>query len=215
MTTTIEVGHFYIYPDEKSVPYGFSSEQVLGLRLAVALVQELGLSAQFLLFIDDYHGHLGLESEWTSEEIHAALLTETNVHTALAEFDKYGLTPVLISELEQTTAAAHLYHCLAQQGLLSKGKKNLANELGGTPVLTQNFESTCSLIDSALYLKKIGPSKQNATITVLPAQYKSQQEQVKQILSAYGLVNPPITVVYHDKTGEICEIDDWAGKAKV
>ena len=59
-------------------------------------------------------------------------------------------------------------------------------------------------------MKKIGVTQDQPTVTVLPIRYKPQQEQVKQILRAFGVAHPPITVVYHDDQGVVLEHADWS-----
>ncbi len=210
MNITIETAHFYLFEDEKGEPLGFLDEQKVSVQIALQIANELGITPQFLLFVDDYHGHPNLSTDWQTEDIQTSLLNESEVVNAQEYFEQYGIAPRILSELDTTTAAAHLYHLLLHKGVVTKGKRVLYPEFGSTVLLTKDDQPTCSLIDSALYLKKIGPARNQATITVLPIRYKSQQSQVKNILAAFGLTHPPITVMYHDQKGKILEKDDWS-----
>lgn|GEM_PF-3277276 len=210
MSRTIEAGHFYLFQDEKCEPVGFLSEQKKGIQLACHLATELGLSVQFLLFIDDYHGNPHLDKEWQAEEIYHTLLNSVEVQSACQFYHDAGIQPLLLSELELTTAAAHLYNQLVHVKAVSNGKRALIKSFGGALLLTKENQPSCSLIDAALYLKKIGFSRQDNTTTILPRRYKTQQDQVKNILEAIGVILPPITVIYHDDEGRIFETDDWS-----
>lgn len=208
---SIEAGHFYLYPDTKNGETRvLSPEQKIGIQLAADFARECGIVASFLLFVDDYHGNPFLDREWDNETIENFLRNHPDVQSALSLFEMSGIQPNIISELELTSAAAYLYVRLLKRGTVGNGKRNLIGEYKGAAVLTRDGEPTCALIDAALYLRKIGHTKKNPTITVLPLRYKSQQEQVKNILSAFGLVKPPITVIYHDDEGNVLEQDDWS-----
>lgn len=208
--TTIEAGHFYLYEDEKGEPPGFLNEQYLGVQLAFQIAQESGCEAEFLLFIDDYHGNPDLDRDWQDEDIQHTLLQHPDAQPAYQAFQEQGIEPLLVSELAVTSAAAHLLHLLIKKGVVAKGNKNLLSDYGNVSLVTKDNQPTCSLIDSALYLKKIGVTQDQSTVTVLPIRYKPQQEQVKQILRAFGVAHPPITVVYHDDQGVVLEHADWS-----
>jgi len=210
MKTIIEAGHFYLFDDDKGEPVGFLEEQKQGILIALQIARELAVIPEFLLFIDDYHGNPHLENDWSDEAIEKSLQSESEVLKATAFMSDNKVEPQLISELALTSAAAHLYQLLVKKGVVAKGGRNLFDEFDHVGLLTKDDQPTCSLIDSALYLKKIGLESQNPTITVLPVRYHSQQDQVRQILKSFGLQYPPITVVYHDQVGEIIEVDDWS-----
>lgn len=212
--TSIEAGHFYLYEDEKGEPPGFLEEQNLGVQLAVQFALQSETAVQFLLFIDDYHGNPELEKDWDDEAIYQNLLSHPDALPAYEAFAEHDVQPMVISELAFTSTAAHLYNLLLNKGVMAKGNKQLLPDFGSISLLTKNGDPTCSLIDSALYLKKIGIHKDEPTMTVLPERYKSQQEQVKAILAAYGLAHPPITIIYHNEAGEVVEVDDWSKGGK-
>lgn len=209
MNHTIEAAHFYLYEEEKGESVGFLEEQKLGVKIAIQVANKLGITPQFLLFIDDYHGNPYLHLN-PPENIQSLLIDQVEVKSAQTYFQQNGIQPQIISEWELTSTAAHLYHLLLQKGVVAKGRRQLSNEFASVQLLTNEGDPTCSLIDAALYLKKIGPTRTQPTITVLPIRYKSQQDQVKQILAAFGVFKPFIIVIYHDDDGVVTNQEDWS-----
>jgi hypothetical protein len=66
---------------------------------------------------------------------------------------------------------------------------------------------SCEVLDMVAYRKKIWVD--GITITVLPESYKPQQKRVQKLFELFG-ETPPVVVVYHDTSGEISSIDEWA-----
>jgi hypothetical protein len=158
--------------------------------------------------VDDFHGHPNLDHDLDNDQIRGMLMEDPDVQSVVELFRARGIDPELVSELQLTTAAGLLYTELCKRGV-AKGQ-SLTRQFGNVTLITAEKQPMCSLIDAAFYLRKIGLYKDQATITVLPEKYRSQQEQVKMILAALGVLNPPITVIYHDEVGQEILRDDWS-----
>lgn len=206
----IEAGHFYLHENPSAGQLGFGNEQQAGLQLALQLAKEVGISALMLLFVDDFHNNPNLDIPWEDEDLYENLLNNSDVKNIMCIVEAAGLEFSLISELAMTSTAMYLYSLLLKKGLVSKGGKALKSEYGSISLLTKEGQPSCSLIDAALYLKKVGPGADRPTITFLPMQYKKQQQDVRTILTAFGYAQLPVEVFYHDEKGEVLEVENWS-----
>ncbi len=205
---TLEFGHFYVNAQKQEHTVLGSDEHALGIQIGNQLAQfltERGLPVHTMLFIDDLHG--------VETEAHDAVIQQRE--NALQHVEDQGFFPdVVVSEADLTPAAAHLFGLLKLKGIIGEGSRSLPKHWGDATLVTQfedgSIQPACSLIDAALYLKELGPDQSNAKITVLHEKYRSQQDQVKRILAAFGIVNPYVVVVYYSDTGTITGVDSWS-----
>lgn len=213
----LEMGHVYLSPDYlgRDESTFVTDEEMQGVQIGLALMDELcreGFPVQSILFVDDFHGFVDAEGFDDNPDL------ENKLRDILDVFAEMGFQPdKVISEAGMTTSAWYLYSLLKQNGSVNGGAKQLSEMYGKASLKngTKDEERpSCSLIDAALYLTKVGPTNGNHAITVIHQKYKPQQLEVKQILLAYGMVHPNVSVVYYDDSGEVTEIENWHREAK-
>jgi len=208
--TIVESGHVYLHPQylEREDHEMITEEELQGVKVGLLVQQlllEAGVSVQTMLFVDDLHGNRGNEAE-----------TEIKRQDVLAHFNSIGFSPdQVVYEQALMTSAAHLYGRLVQKGVIKSGDRYLPEQYGSIQLYTEVDKlPTCALIDAALYLKKMGPARDRATITVLPDHYLKQQDQVRYILGAVGESSLAVAVLYVAENGEPSKYDSWKNKAQ-
>lgn len=186
----VEAGH--IYTDE--VPaLKHEVGAIVGSKIS-KLLEGMGVQVQRMLFVDDYnveHNSLDLDA-------YQSMLS------------KHGFTPDrLIMESLLLGDAEDVISALEQKSLTEKNKK-------GAVILKKNCKKendivlrkspergalpACAAIDTALYLKKHETA--GICVTVLPVEWRGQQDGVRKVLYALGK-DLPILEVYYSDDGEI------------
>lgn len=183
----IEAGHIYAgnQPD---------GEVTMGLEIGRALYEslvEMGMKVDTMLFIDDYNGHgSGPETLQAMQPI----------------FETTGFFPVhIVYENNLVNSARNLQYSLPK---VKQRSKSVFAVVGSDIIdieRTDEFNETkvtCIALDAALYLEKAKQANGGLLVTVLPQQYKPQQEKTKALARAAGC-NAPILNCYFDDQGKI------------
>ncbi len=202
----IEAGHCYLFPEyylnqEKPV----MEDELLGAMIGneVQKLMRSSMPVSLMLFIDDFHGRDGNDSQEVKSRYDEVMTEYTHL---------YGFVPdEVVFENDKINAAAHLYGRLVQKGVIRSGEGKLKH--GERKVrLTNRYRDgsllpTCSLIDTALYLEKM--DRDTLAITILPEMFRSEQEEVRTILDAYGMSHPNIVVYYFTLNPVAVTMEDW------
>lgn len=207
----VEMGHIYLSPAYLDRDEVITDEEVqsidIGLQVMSSLA-ELGIPLQSMLFVDDLHGFEDARGFDLNPEL------QENLQLVVSTFEEMGFTPdKVVSEAEMTSTAWYLYGLLKKKGVVNNGGRRLSENYFNAPLKNGSKDDerpSCSLIDAALYLTKLGPQNEGMAVTILHEKYKPQQLEVKGILSAYGLRSPNVTVVYYNDAGEVTEVDHWS-----
>ncbi len=202
----IEAGHFYA--DKGMSPMGDSDVRhaMMGIDLVSEVLRNIGgKQARLWWFIDEMHQNDHFD-RMTQDGLFSSPLYEEMKR-------RWTLPPdniVFESEPELQQEALNLVDKIPGEWLINM-RKGISLVREGMPnyILCKKdsrkkfCDPSCSLLDAALYVRKSEFTEENGVcITILPEEYRSQQDTTKLILKRTGY-NIPILNVYFNKTREV------------
>lgn len=191
----VEAGH--IYTDETpSLTHEIGA--MVGSEYCKAL-ERIGIQVQKMLFIDDFNA----KSQDLDIDSYTGILAKHGFmpDSIIMESSLFESAQDVISQLEAREMIDVNRHGAIILKKYDKKEKDIVLQkspnMGGAPA--------CAALDTALYLKKYEDS--GICLTVLPTEWKGQQNGVKKVLKALGKKVPIIEVYYTDE-GDI-EVEDF------
>lgn len=192
-----------------------------GLQIARLLRQKLqdrGIDVKQLLFVDDVSlrerqktssnpERWELFIQRTARQI-VSSDTEPERVRVLSEHSFIEEAEKIIGQIRQKAAISTNYR-LSSNGnavIVGHGKSRRSVRLVGYNREYPTLPS-CEVLDVCVYQKKLKDDRE--TITVLPVEYKAQQEKVRLLLELLTEDELPVTVIFFDKMGSVVEVRQW------
>jgi len=184
--------------------YGYQTLEEMHLHGAqigakvVSLVNDLGLAAKAMLFVDDYNWHQQPSPKsyiQNPETFHNAYLEkgfkiDTFAHEAILAAQAEAWVTSYIAEGIFKVNKKGVFLPLGHDGILWIVKKNHLNEA----------KFTCEALDALCYINK--SKLADLLITVLPVHYTKQQDRTKLLLKKLGY-RLPILNIYFEENGDL------------
>jgi hypothetical protein len=186
VTACVEAAH--IYSDESpDVTHELAAKVGASTCLALA---NLGVEVSGLLFVDDYNpSSFDLDLEKYMGMLNAQGFPVSKV---VMESSLQNYACCLVDELEAN-------------GMTKRKKDGKVYLLGGSQILLKKSDllgnkPACDVLDAAFYINK--SEEAGLCVTVLPFDYREQQEKVKELLKILGY-EISILNVYFNQEGEV------------